>query len=128
MGGYVGSARYKPALLPACPIIRVLSYSNCQRSIHSISKRIFRKLALLRVNQSTLVAFQCNQNHSLLCSNQVLHYQLACLSQFTQDFKAHRFCFCAQVNFVLHVSKWCPCSCLVMPMCTCSFVRTLRFC
>ena len=24
----VGSARYKPALLPPCPTIRVLSYSN----------------------------------------------------------------------------------------------------
>ena len=26
--GDVGSARYEPALLPACPTIRVLSYSN----------------------------------------------------------------------------------------------------
>ena len=26
--GDVGSARYEPALLPPCPIIRVLSYSN----------------------------------------------------------------------------------------------------
>ena len=26
--GVVGSARYKPALLPPCPTIRVLSYSN----------------------------------------------------------------------------------------------------
>ena len=25
---HVGSARYKPALLPPCPTIRVLSYSN----------------------------------------------------------------------------------------------------
>ena len=30
----VGSARYEPALLPPCPSIRVLSYSNCQE-IHS---------------------------------------------------------------------------------------------
>ena len=29
--GDVGSARYEPALLPPCPTIRVLSYSNCQR-------------------------------------------------------------------------------------------------
>ena len=29
--GEVGSARYEPALLPPCPSIRVLSYSNCQR-------------------------------------------------------------------------------------------------
>ena len=33
--GEVGSARYEPALLPACPSIRALSYSNCQRSTHS---------------------------------------------------------------------------------------------
>ena len=30
----VGSVRYEPALLPPCPSIRVLSYSNCQE-IHS---------------------------------------------------------------------------------------------
>ena len=28
--GEVGSARYEPALLPPCPSVRVLSYSNCQ--------------------------------------------------------------------------------------------------
>ena len=28
--GEVGSARYEPALLPPCPSIRVLSYSNYQ--------------------------------------------------------------------------------------------------
>ena len=33
--GEVGSARYEPALLPPCPSIRVLCYSNCQRSIQS---------------------------------------------------------------------------------------------
>ena len=32
--GEAGSARYEPALLPPCPSIRVLSYSNCQE-IHS---------------------------------------------------------------------------------------------
>ena len=32
--GEVGSARYELALLPPCPSIRVLSYSNCQE-IHS---------------------------------------------------------------------------------------------
>ena len=36
--GDVGSARYEPALLPPCPTIRSLSYSNCQRTTHSISK------------------------------------------------------------------------------------------
>ena len=44
--GDVGSARYEPALLPPCPTIRVLSYSNCQRATHSIYKWIFRNLAL----------------------------------------------------------------------------------
>ena len=33
--GEVGSARCKQALLPPCPSIRVLSFSNCQRSTHS---------------------------------------------------------------------------------------------
>ena len=33
--GEVGSARYEPTLLPPCPSIRALSYSNCQRSTHS---------------------------------------------------------------------------------------------
>ena len=33
--GEVGSARYEPALLPPCPSISVLSYSNCQRSTQS---------------------------------------------------------------------------------------------
>ena len=40
--GDVGPARYEPALLPPCPTIRVLSYSNCQRPTHSH----FRNLAL----------------------------------------------------------------------------------
>ena len=48
--GEVGSARYEPALLPPCPSIRVLSYSNCQRSSHSMSRWMFRNWALLRVN------------------------------------------------------------------------------
>ena len=36
--GDVGSARFGPALLPPCLTIRVLNYSNCQRSNRSISK------------------------------------------------------------------------------------------
>ena len=28
--GDVGSARYEPALVPPCPTIRLLSYSNCR--------------------------------------------------------------------------------------------------
>ena len=46
--GHVGSVSYK--LLPPCPTIRVLSYRNCQRSNHSISKWIFRNLALQGLN------------------------------------------------------------------------------
>ena len=45
----VGLARYEPALLPPCPTIRVLSYSNCQRSTRSISERIFKNLAHQRL-------------------------------------------------------------------------------
>ena len=41
--GDVGSARYEPSLLPQCPTIRVLNYSNCQRSTHSLSKGKFKK-------------------------------------------------------------------------------------
>ena len=33
--GEVGPARYEPALLPPCPSIRALCYSNCQRSTQS---------------------------------------------------------------------------------------------
>ena len=53
--GDVGSARYEPALLPPCPIIRVLSYSNWQRSTHSISK----KFNILRVNTITSWYIPC---------------------------------------------------------------------
>ena len=35
--GDVPAARYEPALLPPCPTITVLCYSNCQRSTHSHS-------------------------------------------------------------------------------------------
>ena len=42
--GDVGSARYELALLLPCPTIRVLSYSNCQGSTHSICKWIFINL------------------------------------------------------------------------------------
>ena len=37
--GYVGSARYELVLFFPCSTIRVLSYSNCQRSTHSISNQ-----------------------------------------------------------------------------------------
>ena len=43
--GDVGSAKYEMALLPPCPTTTVLSFSNCQRSTHSISRWRFRNLA-----------------------------------------------------------------------------------
>ena len=46
----VGSTRYMLALLPPCPTITVLSYSNYQRSTRSISKWIPRNWALVRVS------------------------------------------------------------------------------
>ena len=51
--GDVGSARYEPALLPPRPTIRVLSYSNCQRSTHPIFKWTFKNLALWRLTGCT---------------------------------------------------------------------------
>ena len=49
--GDVRSVRYEPALLPPYPTIRVSSYSNCQRSTHSISNiSEFQKFGTLRVN------------------------------------------------------------------------------
>ena len=48
--GDVGSARYDPALLPPCPTIRVLCYSNCQRSTHSVSNE-FQKFCTSRVKR-----------------------------------------------------------------------------
>ena len=38
----MGWGMYKSALRLPCPTIHVLSYSNCQRSTHSISEWIFR--------------------------------------------------------------------------------------
>ena len=51
--GYVGLARYEPAILPPCPTIRVLSYSNCQRSTHG--KCNFQKFSTLRVLRERLM-------------------------------------------------------------------------
>ena len=62
--GDVGPARYEPALLPPCPTIRVLSYSNRQKSTHSISKRIFRNLTRYGL-KDTLVLHHDNRVHSL---------------------------------------------------------------
>ena len=44
--GEVGSARYEPALLPPCPSIRVLSYSNCQEIQYAICNAARSSLGL----------------------------------------------------------------------------------
>ena len=67
--GDVGSARYEPALLPPCPTVRVLSYSNCQRSTHAISTYTHhyqppRPSLLLPLSLSPL----CLLSHSLYIS------------------------------------------------------------
>ena len=47
--GDVGLARYESALLPSCPTIGVLSYSNCQE-IHPLHFFVnFQKFSTLRV-------------------------------------------------------------------------------
>ena len=46
--GDVGSTKYELAQLPPCPTIRVLSYSNCQRSNHHFWEN-FQKFSTLRV-------------------------------------------------------------------------------
>ena len=55
--GEVGSARYEPALLPPCLSIRVLSYSNCQRSPNHTSS--------LRVNTQRLSEFALSDLSSM---------------------------------------------------------------
>ena len=52
VGGDVGLARCEPALLPPCLTKRALSYSNCQESNPSISKWIFRNLALYELTDT----------------------------------------------------------------------------
>ena len=46
----VGSARYELALRSPCPTIRVLSFSNCQRSTLDPTPVNFQKFCTLRVN------------------------------------------------------------------------------
>ena len=53
--GDVGSARYEPALLPPCLTMWISSYTNCQRSTHSISKWLFRNLALWGLSSFIIV-------------------------------------------------------------------------
>ena len=69
--GEVGSARYEPALLPPCPSIRVLSYSNCQRSSHSTSLVDCQKFSTLRVNLTC--KYQVFHKQRLLTYTQISH-------------------------------------------------------
>ena len=55
--GDEGSAKYEPELLPPCPTIRDLSYSNCQRSTHSISKSIARNL-LMTISRYNILLYE----------------------------------------------------------------------
>ena len=66
--GDVGSARYEPALLPSCPI-RVLSYSNCQRSTHSHFYVNFQKFSTLKVNTVPFLCFQSDSFSDLSSDN-----------------------------------------------------------
>ena len=59
--GEVGSARYEPALLPPCPSIRVLSYSNCQRSTHSSRRAWQCKCYILVIWRDRPYIFECYQ-------------------------------------------------------------------
>ena len=78
--GDVGLARYEPALLRPSLTGRVLSYSNCQRYTHSISKWFFRNLALsglfiaqgndlssVTKTKITLIGFWCLQETHCSC-------------------------------------------------------------
>ena len=61
--GDVVSARYKPALLPPCPTIRVLCHSNCQ-DIHPLHFWVnFHKFSTLRVKR--WAHFKCPLIHSI---------------------------------------------------------------
>ena len=95
--GEVGSARYEPALLPPCPSIRVLSYSNCQRSTHS-SRRAWQ------------CKFKCNVFSMLFCflminagSNPIhletVEKQYNCYTNFT----SHRLCCLLCTNVELQI-------------------------
>ena len=56
--GEVGSARYEPALLPPCPSIRVLSYSNCQEITHASRRAWQCKCGAVRSAASSYAAMR----------------------------------------------------------------------
>ena len=66
---YVGSTRYKPALHPSSPTIRLLSYSNCQ--IYPLYFSVnFHKFRILRVN--ALLIFQMDFHESMMGGGQLI--------------------------------------------------------
>ena len=67
--GDVGSVKYEPALLPSCPTISVLSYSNHQE-IHPLHFEVnVQKFNSLRVKETTpqLEQTKCRVHTSVLC-------------------------------------------------------------
>ena len=68
--GEVGSARYEPALLPPCPSIGALCYSNCQRSAqsHQQSKRV-KNLS----PQSSTVRLFIGQRTAIIQEHAIFH-------------------------------------------------------
>ena len=63
---YVGLARNEPALLSTCSTIRVLSYSNCQRSTHSISRYIYVALNVDNCGMYTFNGSSVECIHSII--------------------------------------------------------------
>ena len=91
MGGDedVGVARYEPAILPPSPTIRVLSYSNCQRSTYSNSRawqlKCFKEMGE-GCTKLLLLAMPDPLSYSVMnkiCLNQ-MKYKI-CLNQRTKD-------------------------------------------
>ena len=60
-GGSSAGWGTSPTQLPPCPSIRVLSYSNCQRSSHSMFQRMPQKFSTLRVNWVSWLTGICNR-------------------------------------------------------------------
>ena len=73
--GEVGSARYEPALLPPCPSIRVLCYSNCQE-IHPLTPA--DRLGSVSVKDvSLLLRILCSYIHFLHKSTHTSHLYIS---------------------------------------------------
>ena len=72
--GEVGSVRYEPALLPPCPSIRVLSYSNCQE-MHS------RQQAGLAVQ---VLITDKTAGECFYAPYQLMHFWITCLTEYPE--------------------------------------------